>query len=319
MKAYPCLAENEILFPSPVGETNLTCSVRRPNLSFSRDLVRLLRLIHSLTGFDASPYRESTLRRRLQLRLQATGCRTINDYISFIRQNPQEAGNFQENLLIHVSRFFRDRPVFSYLERRVLPSLLDNLCWRQRRTLRIWSVGCASGQEPFTLAMILHGPVVERGLHPIILATDVSWRVLARAREALFTRHDLRPIPKPLRKAYFLEERPGFYRVSSLLRRMVVFRQHDFVHEVPPGKFDLVLCRNVLIFFQPEIHDFLLQKITQSITPGGVLVLGRSESIISHDGLRPLSGRFHIYQKAKGEPEHQENKENSSRGRRREK
>lgn len=257
----------------------------------------LLRLVRSLTGFEAWPYRESTLRRRLELRLQATACESIREYIRFMQRNPAEAFNFKENLLIHVTRFFRDRSVFTFLERRLLPLWLDKLVAQQRRTLRVWSVGCASGQEPFSLAMVLHRPASEKGLHPIILATDVSARILARSREAVYRREDLRPIPLRLREIFFTEEKSGLFRVSPFLRRMLVFRQHDLVQDEPPGTFDLIMCRNLLIFFRPEFQDQLLQKISTALTEGGLLILGRSERISSGNGLQLLSARFQVYQK----------------------
>ncbi len=244
-----------------------------------------------------SLYRESTLNRRLELRLQATGCPSLDDYISLIRKNPQEAFNFQEHLLIHVTRFFRDKPVFTYLERRVLPDLLENLLFRERRTLRVWSVGCATGEEPFSLAMILYNLTRERGIHPVILATDISARVLAHGREASFGKEQLKSVPRPWRELYFLPANGGGVRIAPNLRRMVVFRQHNLINDEPPGTFDLIMCRNLLIFFKPETHAFLLKKIIKALNEPGVLVLGRSESLNSNLGLKLISSRFHVYKR----------------------
>lgn len=264
----------------------------------SNYFLSLLSLIQRLTGFDARAYRDSTLKRRLELRLQSTGCRNIREYIKYIQRHPQEAINFKENLLIHVTRFFRDRAVFTYLECRLLPDWLDKLVARQRRLLRVWSVGCASGEEPFTLAMILHQPALQRGIHPFILATDVSPRILTRAREAVFRRSELRYIPHHYRQIYFSETKPGLFRLCSELRRLVIFRQHDLLQNEAPGFFDLIVCRNLLIFFRPEAQEQILNKIVQSLAEGGLLLLGRSERINPDGSLELVSSRFCIYQKS---------------------
>ena len=263
----------------------------------SKPLQALFSLIQRLTGFEARAYRESTVSRRLELRLQATGCRSIQEYLNYVQTHPQEAINFKENLLIHVTRFFRDKPVFTYFERRLLPSWLNNLVRRERRLVRVWSVGCASGEEPFTLAMILHQPTRERGLHPLILATDISPRILARAREALFRKSELRSVPRPYRELYFSEVKSGLFRLSSELRRYVIFRQHDLLQDEPPGLFDLVVCRNLLIFFRPEVQEKLLKKLIQATAEGGFLILGRSERINPDGSLELLSSHFSLYQK----------------------
>lgn len=264
----------------------------------SNYFLTLLSLIHRLTGFDARAYRDSTLKRRLELRLQAVGCRNIQEYINYIKTNPQEAVNFKENLLIHVTRFFRDRAVFTYFERRLLPGWLDKFEAKQRRLLRVWSVGCASGEEPFTLAMILHQPAWQRGIHPLILATDVSPRILAKAREAVFRKSELRYVPQRYRQRYFSEIKPGLFSLGSELRRLVVFRQHDLLKEKAPGFFDLVVCRNLLIFFHPEAQKHILNKITQSLAEGGLLFLGKSERINPNGSLELLSSRYCVYQKS---------------------
>jgi len=283
---------------SDVFSNSRTSKVHQ-NLSIrnSKPLQALFALIQSLTGFDALAYRESTLSRRLELRLQATGCRSIQEYLNYVKTHPQEAINFKENLLIHVTRFFRDKPVFTYFERRLLPSWLDNLLARDRRLVRVWSVGCSSGEEPFTLAMILHQPTRKRGLHPLILATDVSPRILARAREALFRQSELRYVPRHYRQLCFSEVKPGLFRLNPELRRYVIFRQHDLLQEEPPGLFDLVVCRNLLIFFRPEVQEKLLKKLVQATAEGGFLILGRSERVKADGSLELLSSRFSLYQK----------------------
>ncbi|MCX7974655.1 MAG: protein-glutamate O-methyltransferase CheR [Candidatus Aminicenantes bacterium] len=257
----------------------------------------LLALIFRLTGFNARAYRDSTLKRRLELRLQATRCRKIKEYLAYIKNHPEEAFIFKENLLIHVTRFFRDRPVFTYFEQRLLPGWLNQLMASKRRRIRIWSVGCASGQEPFTLAMILHRPATERGLHPLILATDISPQVLDKAREALYSASELRYVPRHYRQIYFTEIKPKLFRLTPELRQLVNFRQHDLLQDKAPGKFDLIVCRNLLIFFRPEAQSLLLKKLIQSLNEGGLLLLGRSERINLDSSLELVSSRFCFYRK----------------------
>lgn len=288
-----------LLFQRPYSAAP-TILRRKPRSLIGCKQLSVLRLVKKITGVDVSLYRQSTISRRLQLRLQATGCSSLDGYIKLIQKDPQEAFNFQEHLLIHVTRFFRDKPVFTYLERRILPGLIENLFTRQRRTLRVWSIGCATGQEPFSLAMILYNLTRQRGIHPVILATDISAKVITQAREACFRPEEMRPIPRPFRDLHCLPQKRGGFRIAPNLRRMVVFHQHNLISDEPLGTFDLILCRNLLIFFKPEAHDFLLAKIAKALNDEGFLVLGRSESLNSKLGLTLVSSRFHVYQKVGG-------------------
>lgn len=257
----------------------------------------LLALIFQLTGFEARAYRESTLKRRLELRLRATGCRNIQEYIAYLRRYPEEAFIFKENLLIHVTRFWRDRPVFTYFERHLLPQWLDHLVAQKRRRLRIWSVGCASGQEPFTLAMILHQPAKKRGLQFHILATDISSQILAKGREALYAQRELSYVPPSYRQIYFSEVKPGLFQVCPEIRKLVSFCQLDLFKEKGPGLFDLIVCRNLLIFFKPEAQSLLINKIIHSLKKDGLLLLGRAERINPNGSLELVSSRFCFYRK----------------------
>lgn len=274
-------------------------------MSEERDLSRVLNHIYRVTGFDARPYRSSTLERRLGWRLHQTNSRNYREYLRLLKANPAENSGFIQSFLVHVSEFFRDKEVFSYLQKKVLPDLLKRAAAEPGKCLRVWSIACSKGQEPYSLAMILEELRRATGVDVdfSILATDVSEPVLRQARQGGYTPSEVKRIPGDYRKKYIRRHEKNEFKVDESIRRFVRFRRHDLIRDRVPGRFHLILCRNVLIFIKASQQVRLVKKIHAALKPGGILVLGQAESVREGKLFTSLSPQHHVYQKrVTGEP-----------------
>ncbi len=264
---------------------------------------RVLAEIAAITGFSAHEYRPTTLKRRLELRLSATNSKSYSDYIAYLQNNPLESYRFLDALFIMVTDFFRDRAVFSYLEKEVFPSLIDNVLAKRKGQLAIWSVGCSQGQEAYSLAMSLD--LVRRKkkkrLKISILATDVSTKSLALAKKALYRRAEMKNIPPKCKHEFCKKLNSDRFRIIDRIRKMVRFKQHDFIREASPGKFDLISCRNMLIFFTADGQSKMFRKLHSSLKNLGILVLGTAEAPKEEGLFECLSQVHHVYRKIQGE------------------
>jgi chemotaxis protein methyltransferase CheR len=213
--------------------------------------------------------------RRVSRRMAALGLAELHAYREYLAGHPEEWAELARLTPITISRFYRDPAVFAALEREVLPALGDGL--------RIWSAGCASGEEAYTLALIC--PTAT------ILATDADPTMLRRARAATYQRSSLRELPEPHRERGF-DERDGQYAVRPAVRRRVTVRRHDLTTDPPPGRFDLVLCRNVAFtYFDIERQRAVLDTVREALRPGGALVVGLHERLPEPaDGFEPWRG-----------------------------
>ena len=252
----------------------------------------LLEKVYRERGFDFREYKESTLTRRLARRLHARGAETYADYAGILDQDPTEYDRLFNDLTINVTSFFRDDVAFNALEEVVLPALIGRQTGEPRgggapaplhlRTpaplLRIWSAGCATGEEPYSIAMLL----LERLGQDIgcwdvsILATDVDAKALGRAHEEVFGPRDVEGIRPAWLERYFVAEGEAF-RVRPALRQLVTFEVHNLVSDPPYRDLDLVVCRNVLIYFAPPLQTRVLKGFHEGLREGGFLLLGKAE------------------------------------------
>lgn len=228
-----------------------------------------------LAGVDLRAYKERQMRRRLGNLMQRLGVRDWLDFVRVLRQDPAALRAFQEFFTINVSEFFRQPEKFQLLDREYLPALL-----RERSSLRIWSAGCSNGAEPYSIAMLLARRTP--GARHTIVATDIDARILGVARAGgPYTEADVRNVPPDLRQR-FLEPVDGGYRVKESLRRAVDFRLHDMLREPPPARdFDLIVCRNVVIYFTEEAKRQVYETLQAALRPGGLLFVGATEVILN--------------------------------------
>lgn len=242
-----------------------------------KELQRLLEKIYRERGFDFREYRESTLTRRLARRLQARGVQSYAGYARVLDQDPVEYDRLFNDLTINVTGFFRDE-AFKALEEIVLPTLMERK-GQPQRCFRIWSAGCATGEEPYSIAMLLleflGRDIARRDCS--ILATDIDTRTLQRAGEGVFGPKALEGIRPEWRDRYFITAGAGS-RVRPFIRKLVTFQAHNLVSDPPYCDLDLVVCRNVLIYFTPPLQTRVLKGFHQGLKRGGFLFLGKAET-----------------------------------------
>lgn len=246
----------------------------------------ILELLLAERGFDFAGSPAALLARRIELRRSATQCQDLADYRSHLDHHPGEMDQLIATLTINVSQFFRNPLTFELLAERLLPDLLREKARQANASLRVWSAGCARGEEIYSVAMLLEDLVRKEKLtlprH--LFATDIDAAVLRDAAAAVYPRASVENVRHRHLSMYFQPDGDGF-RVIPEIRRQVDFSFYDMLdrrHRVPPesvfGHFDLVLCRNLLIYFNADYQETLLAKLHQALCPRGWLVLGEAEA-----------------------------------------
>ncbi|MCC5793479.1 MAG: PAS domain-containing protein [Chromatiales bacterium] len=268
-----------------------------PPAAPSGPLQQVLQLLQQQTRHDFSLYKRSTLHRRIERRMAIHRLPDLARYAAFLQQNPQEVTLLFNELLIGVTSFFRDPPVWDYLAEVALPALLER---RGKATaLRAWVVGCSTGEEAYSLA-IAFCEALERLPQPDpvtlqVFASDLSTDAIARARRGQYPASISESMP-PARLARFFTECESGYRVIEDIRQMVLFARHDVVLDPPFTRLDLVTCRNLLIYFDRRLQQRLLPLFHYSLRPGGLLLLGSSETIGPFTQLfMPLQPKLRIF------------------------
>lgn len=237
----------------------------------------LLAIVRARTGVDFSVYRPDTIRRRIANRMLSLGIDTISAYCDLLLTRESEPLQLLERLTIKVSRFYRHAPAFDALRGGLLRELAAA---RGGAPVRIWSIGCGCGEEPYTLAMLLD----EAGLSGVVHASDIDPAALERAAAAIYPQAALSELPAAL-AARYLEPvpcRPGQFRVRDVLRGRVQLSRQDVTSLPAPAddeRFDLICCRNVLIYLQRHLHEPILESLRSRLSDGGLLCLGEAEGL----------------------------------------
>jgi chemotaxis protein methyltransferase CheR len=227
--------------------------------------------VRKLMGVDLNCYKSAQMQRRLGTYLLRSGHTTWPGFFRAVQDDPLELGKLKDYLTINVSSFFRDPDKFDALRKSILPELL-----RRRPKLRVWSAGCSRGHEPYSLAILL---AEASGLHNqhFVLATDIDRSALLWARAGgPYSADDVANVSPLVLRRYFGTFENGYY-VTDELRGKVAFRQHNLLADPFEGRFDLIVCRNVVIYFRPEIKEQLYQRFYDVLRPGGVLFVGATE------------------------------------------
>jgi two-component system CheB/CheR fusion protein len=261
----------------------------------SRQLSGVLMQLRLGTGHDFSQYKKSTLGRRIERRMTQQGIDDLATYERFLKEHPPEVQTLFRELLINVTSFFRDPALFDALKREVLPGMLGQR--PEHETLRVWVAGCATGEEAYSVAMLLRELADEhkRDWPAQIYGTDIDADAIAVARAGLYPPNIAQDVtPERLRRFFIKEE--GGYRVRKEIREMVVFAVQSVIKDPPFTRLDLLTCRNLLIYLEPELQERLVPIFHYALRPGGVLCLSPSESIGSHGELfETLDRRLNIY------------------------
>jgi len=231
------------------------------------------REIKNLLAVDLNAYKAQQMQRRLRTFLLRSGQPDWPSFFGVMRHDKAQLEKLKDYLTINVSSFFRDTAKYEQLQQHVLPELLKG-----RTTLRVWSAGCARGQEPYTLAMVLAELTSPFRRHSI-LASDLDGTSLDMARAGgPYTAEDVAAVPPHLLDRYFRTEKDG-YRVTEPLRKKVTFRQHNLLTDAFETDLDLIICRNVVIYFTADVKEKLYKRFHDALRPGGVLFVGGTEII----------------------------------------
>jgi two-component system CheB/CheR fusion protein len=242
-----------------------------------RGVDAILRLLRDEYAIDFSHYKAGTVTRRIERRLALNRSLDIDMYVEQLRSDPRELSSLYEDLLIGVTRFFRDEPSFEALEHRIIPELVERTDPEEQ--IRVWVPGCATGQEAYSIAMLLHERLTarRRPLKLKILATDVHRASLEMASTGLYSEEQVAGIGSE-RLQKFFALKPNGYQISQALRESIIFAPHNLIRDAPFTKMDLITCRNLLIYFQPHAQKTVLTLFHFCLKPGGFLFLGSSES-----------------------------------------
>ena len=258
---------------------------------------RLLEYLKRTRAFDFSAYKRGSLMRRVEKRMQMVGIASFGDYTDYLEVHPDEFVQLFDVILINVTAFFRDESAWEYLREQIVPGMLDGA--RNHDPLRIWSAGCASGEETYSLVMLLAEALGRDQFRARvkIYATDVDEPALNQARAASYSEKDLQAVPESLRHKYFTQESDR-YVFDKELRRSVIFGRHDLIQDAPISRVSLLVCRNSLMYFNTEAQSRILARFHFALGEHGVLFLGKAEMLLSHTHLfAPIDLRQRIFRK----------------------
>ena len=257
---------------------------------------QLLEYLQQVRGFDFTGYKRSTLKRRVQKRMHSCGIENFGDYLDYLEVHPEEFAPLFNTILINVTAFFRDPDAWQQLQTQILPNLLKE---KKGEPIRVWSTGCASGEEAYTAAMILAEALgIEQFRERVkIYATDVDEGALNQARHATYGAEEIEPIPEELQLRY-LEPIGNLYRIRSEIRSNAIFGRHDLVQDAPISRSDLLICRNTLMYFNSETQGQVLARLHFALNQTGVLFLGKAEMLFTRANLfTPINLKHRIFSK----------------------
>jgi two-component system CheB/CheR fusion protein len=264
--------------------------------SDQRTLQLILNQVRARTGHDMSGYKHTTVLRRLRRRMQLHGRPLFPEYLELLREDPEEAKLLFEDLLISVTSFFRDPAVFQHLETEVIPELLAGK--EAGGAVRVWSVGCSTGEEAYTLAILLYEAIERMEIPPLvqIFATDLHESSLIRARDGVFP-ESIESDLSPARLARFFTRLSDGYRLRKEVREMVVIAPHNLLRDPPFSHLDLISCRNMLIYVDRHVQRSIIELFHYALDPDGFLLLGSSETIDRSELFVPVHKAYCLFRR----------------------
>ena len=229
----------------------------------------------SLAGIDLSSYKEKQMRRRIDSLVSRNKCSSYDEYVRLLRTDSSVFSEFINFLTINVSEFYRNPDQWEILDKVYLPELISKFGKR----LNIWSAACSTGDEPYSLVMALSRHVPLGDIR--IIATDIDKRILEQAKTGLYNEKSIKNVPEDLKKRYFRQIGPSF-QISDEIRRCVSFRESNLLSDRFPDDLDMIVCRNVLIYFTDEAKENIYRKFYRSLKSGGVLFIGSTEQVADY-------------------------------------
>lgn len=226
------------------------------------------------TGIDLQLYKEQQMRRRINNLIQKTEFKSYTTFFADVVRNKQKFADFVEYLTINVSEFFRNADKFGLLETDIIPYLL-----KSNNSLNIWSAGCSIGAEPYSLSIIMKELTPDKRHR--ILATDLDIEIIGKAKKGIYTADEIRAMRPDRKTKYFTKTPDGKFAIKPEVKTSVEFKRHNLLKDPFEKNFDLILCRNVVIYFTEEAKDVLYRNFFKALRPGGILFVGGTESILN--------------------------------------
>ncbi len=235
--------------------------------SFKKDYLQL-------SGIDLNSYKEAQMKRRINNFITKSGAGSYRSFISLLKRDKKIYNDFVTHLTINVSEFYRNPGQWETLKTKIFPELIR----RFGKKISIWSAACSTGDEPYSLAMVMSELLEPHQFE--ILATDLDKEVLEKAKRGVYTEKSVKGLPGEYREKYMVQDGPGFVRVSDQLKSRITFRQMDLLKDLYPRRIHLLVCRNVLIYFTDTTKAEIYRKFANSLLQGGILFVGSTEQII---------------------------------------
>ena len=261
------------------------------------DINTVLAVMNVQLGHNFHHYKKNTLMRRIQRRMALRQLESMSDYVQFLRNNRDETAELFNDMLIGVTRFFREEESWKELAEQVIPEIIARK--KNDLPIRIWVPGCATGEEAYTLAILFHEHLLKAGISPEvqIFATDIDARALETARNGVYPESIQTDVSAPRLKEFFTTE-DGFYKVSYRIRDNIIFSQQNLISDPPFSKLDLISCRNLLIYLEADIQDRVIELFHFALQKNGYLLLGGSETIGRHSALfESISQKWRIFKR----------------------
>jgi chemotaxis protein methyltransferase CheR len=251
------------------------------------DFLTFVRKFKEFSGIDLTQYKEQQMKRRLTTLRDNRGHKNFSTYFDAMLKDRELYAEFLDRMTINVSEFWRNANRWDVLAKVILPAL-----YQQHKRLKCWSAACSTGEEPYTLAMILNQ--LNYHLSSTIVATDLDDMVLKKAREGVYAEASLREVPSLYIKKYFTEKEKKFH-IQETLKRSVRFQKQNLLTDLYDSNFDLIICRNVTIYFTDEAKNAVYEKFARALKPGGILFVGNTEQIFtpSQYGLESIEMFFY--------------------------
>lgn len=268
----------------------------KPNELALREILAALR---ARTGHDFRHYKQATVLRRIERRMQVNALRDMPSYARFLQSHPEETPALLADMLIGVTNFFRDREAFEALERDIIPLLFELKADAEDKALRVWSAACSTGEEAYSLGMLLADQAEVSGargeIQIQVFATDIDDRALETARAGIYPEAIVTDVPPTRLRQYFVKEQNHF-RMQKELRERMLFARHNILRDPPFSRLDLISCRNLMIYLDRDIQIEVLRMFHFALNPGGYLFLGSSETADACSQLfTPVDKKNRIY------------------------
>lgn len=264
-------------------------------------LMRLLTSIYEEKGLDFTQYKEPSLVRRLNSRLHKYNAGSYEEYMKILESHPEEYTELINALTINVTEFFRNPESFEAIEKIVMPRVIYSKHQHRHKIIRAWSCGCSSGDEPYSIAMLMLEKIGKARDHFLltIIGSDIDDEALSEAKNMVYDKERLKAIDSAMLGKYFEKIEDGKFKLKASARALVRLRHHDIVKDHPFMHCDIILCRNLLIYFNKQLQEEVQLKFYEALNPGGFLVLGMVESLVGAavNAFEHVNNRLRVYRK----------------------